>query len=115
MLVFLEAGGLQGGGVNFDAKTRRESTEMEDIFIGHIGGMDTFARSLIIADDILTKSKYTELRDKRYETWESGDGKAFTEGKLTLEALAKIGAGVGEPEQISGKQELFENIVNQYI
>ncbi|WP_111978035.1 xylose isomerase [Algibacillus agarilyticus] len=115
MLVFLEAGGLQGGGVNFDAKTRRESTDMEDIFIGHIGGMDTFARSLIIADDILTKSKYTEMRNTRYETFETGQGKDFVEGKLSIEQLAEIGKAVGEPEQISGKQELFENIVNQYI
>ncbi|KMT65304.1 xylose isomerase [Catenovulum maritimum] len=115
MLVFLEAGGLQGGGVNFDAKTRRESTDMEDIFLGHIGGMDTFARSLIVADEILTKSKYKELRAQRYSTWEEGKGKEFTEGKLTLEELAEIGTAVGEPEQISGKQELFENIINQYI
>lgn len=115
MLVFLEAGGLQGGGVNFDAKTRRESTDMEDIFLGHIGGMDTFARSLIVADEIITKSKYTELRNKRYETFESGQGKDFVDGKLTIQQLAEIGAAVGEPEQISGKQELFENIINQYI
>ncbi len=115
MLVFVEAGGLQGGGVNFDAKTRRESTDMEDIFLGHIGGMDTFARGLIIADEILTKSKYKELRAQRYETFQSGKGKEFTEGKISLEELAEIGAAVGEPEQISGKQELFENIINQYI
>ncbi|MCU4677269.1 xylose isomerase [Catenovulum sp. 2E275] len=115
MLVFVEAGGLQGGGVNFDAKTRRESTDMEDIFLGHIGGMDTFARGLIIADEILTKSKYKALRAERYSTFQSGKGKEFTEGKITLEELAEIGAAVGEPEQISGKQELFENIINQYI
>ena len=115
MLVYLEAGGLQGGGVNFDAKTRRESTDMEDIFLGHIGGMDTFARSLIIADDILTKSKYKELRATRYSTWQEGKGKEFTEGKLSLQDLAAIGAEVGEPKSISGKQELFENIINQYI
>ena len=115
MLVFLEAGGLQGGGVNFDAKTRRESTDMEDIFLGHIGGMDTFARSLIIADEIIAKSKYSELRAARYASWTDGQGKDFTEGKLSLQDLAAIGAEVGEPEQISGKQELFENIINQYI
>ncbi|WP_017446990.1 xylose isomerase [Gayadomonas joobiniege] len=115
MLVYLEAGGLQGGGVNFDAKTRRESTDMEDIFLGHIGGMDTFARGLIIADEILNKSDYKKLREARYATFQSGQGKAFTEGKLDLAELAKIGIEVGEPEQISGKQELFENIINRYI
>ncbi|MER2492099.1 xylose isomerase [Catenovulum sediminis] len=115
MLVFVEAGGLQGGGVNFDAKTRRESTDMEDIFLGHIGGMDTFARGLIIADEILTKSNYKALRAQRYETFQSGKGQQFAEGKMTLEELAEIGTAVGEPEQISGKQELFENIINRYI
>ncbi len=115
MLVFLEAGGLQGGGVNFDAKTRRESTDMEDIFHGHIGGMDTFARSLIIAEKIITESPYSDLRKARYETYQSGKGKEFADGKMSLEKLAQIGSEVGEPEQISGKQELFENIVNQYI
>jgi len=115
MLVLLEAGGLQGGGVNFDAKTRRESTDMEDIFLGHIGGMDTFARALITADKILENSQYSALRQQRYETYQSGDGKRFADGKMSLEELAKIGANVGEPERLSGKQELFENIVNQHI
>ena len=115
MLVILEAGGLQGGGINFDAKTRRESTDMDDIFLGHIGGMDTFARSLIIADRILNESRYRELRASRYETFQSGKGKAFAEGKMALDELAQIGAALGEPEQKSGKQELFENIINQYI
>ena len=115
MLVILESGGLQGGGINFDAKTRRESTDMEDIFLGHIGGMDTFARALITADNILKKSRYRELRELRYETYKQGRGKEFIEGRLTLEELAKIGVDIGEPEQISGKQELFENIINQYI
>lgn len=115
MLVILESGGIQGGGVNFDAKTRRNSTDMEDLFHAHIGGMDNFARALLIANDILKESDYKKLRRNRYRSFERGDGKKFEQGKLKLQDLAKIAAKNGEPEQISGKQELFENIVNQYI
>lgn len=115
MLVILEAGGLQGGGVNFDAKTRRNSTDLEDIFIAHIGGMDVFARSLLIANDILEKSVYKKMRKERYSSFDSGNGKAFEEGKLTLEDLHKLAAQNGDPKLVSGKQELLENIINQYI
>ena len=115
MLVFLEAGGLQGGGINFDAKTRRNSTDLEDIFIAHVGGMDVFARALMIADDILQKSAYTKIRKDRYSSFDSGNGKAFADGKLTLEDLHKFASSNGEPQLISGKQELLENILNQYI
>jgi xylose isomerase len=115
MLVILEGGGLQGGGVNFDAKTRRNSTDLEDIFIAHIAGMDTFARALVTADAILTKSPYKKLRADRYASFDNGKGKELEEGKLTLEDLASIGADLGEPAQISGKQELYEAILNQYI
>jgi len=115
MLVFLEAGGLQGGGINFDAKTRRNSTDLEDIFYAHIGGMDAFARALLVANDILEKSAYQKLRQERYASFDTGAGQDFETGKLGLADLAKIAENQGEPEQRSGKQELFENMINRYI
>ncbi len=115
MLVFLEAGGLRGGGVNFDAKIRRNSTDLEDLFYAHIGGMDTFARALLAADKILSSSRYPTLRKERYAGFDSGDGQAFAAGKLSLQDLDRIAAGQGEIPLTSGRQELFENIVNQYV
>lgn len=115
MLVFLEAGGVQGGGINFDAKTRRNSTDLDDLFHAHIGGMDVFARALLVADQILQNSKYPALKAQRYATFDSGKGKDFEIGKLKLEDLTAIAAEVGEPAQISGKQEMYENILNQFI
>jgi xylose isomerase len=115
MLVFLEAGGLTTGGINFDAKLRRNSTDLEDLFIAHIGGMDTFARALMVAHDILEKSDYRKIRENRYASFDSGNGQAFEQGKLTFDDLHKLASGNGEPKQISGKQELLENIINQYI
>jgi xylose isomerase len=115
MLVFLKAGGLQGGGVNFDAKIRRNSTDLTDVFHAHIGGADTFARALLIADKIITSSPYEKLRTERYSSFDSGNGKAFEEGKLSMEDLYKIAQENGELSLKSGKQELFENIINQYI
>ena len=115
MLVLLESGGLRGGGINFDAKTRRNSTDLEDIFYAHIGGMDAFARALLVAQNILRNSDYKKLRRQRYASFDRGKGKEFEQGKLKLTDLAKLAAKNGEPAQISGKQELFENIINQYI
>jgi xylose isomerase len=115
MLVFLKAGGLQGGGVNFDAKIRRNSTDLEDVFLAHIGGADTFARALLIADKIITSSPYEKLRKERYASFDSGKGKDFEDGKLNLQDLYKIAQENGELSLKSGKQELFENIINQYI
>jgi len=115
MLVFLKAGGLQGGGVNFDAKIRRNSTDLEDVFLAHIGGADTFARALITADRIISSSAYDSLRQKRYSSFDSGKGKDFESGKLSLKDLYEIAHQNGELTPISGKQELFENILNQYI
>jgi len=115
MLVFLEAGGLPTGGINFDAKLRRNSTDLEDLFYGHIGGMDAFARALIIADDILTNSDYRQIRQNRYASFDSGNGQFFEQGNLTLENLRDLAVQNGEPAQISGKQELLENIINQFI
>lgn len=115
MLVFLQAGGLQGGGVNFDAKIRRNSTDMEDVFLAHIGGADTFARALITADKIMTSSPYRKLREQRYASFDSGKGEAFESGSLQLQDLYQIALENGEISSQSGKQELFENIINQYI
>ena len=115
MLVILQSGGFGGGGMNFDAKTRRSSTDLEDIFIAHISSMDTLARGLIIAGDILEKSEYLKLRQERYASYDSGDGAAFEKGRLDLAQLADIAAETGEPIQVSGKQELYESIINRYI
>jgi len=115
MLIILEAGGFAGGGINFDAKVRRNSTDRDDLFHAHIGGADTFARALITADNILQKSDYRKLRTERYASFDTGKGNDFENGKLTLTDLRNIAAASGEPETISGKQELFENIVNRYI
>ena len=115
MLVFLQAGGLQGGGINFDAKIRRNSTDLEDVFLAHIGGADTFARALITADKIMTSSPYKKLREQRYASFDSGKGAAFESGTLQLQDLYQIALENGELDAQSGKQELFENIINQYI
>jgi xylose isomerase len=115
MLVILEAGGFTTGGVNFDAKRRRNSTDDSDLFVGHIAAMDTFARALVIADEILTKSEYKALRKERYASFDTGDGKAYEEGKLTLEDLRNIALKNGEPKTTSGKQEIFEQLLSMYI
>ena len=115
LLVILPAGGFAGGGINFDAKTRRNSTDLEDLFYAHIGGMDAFARALLAADDILQKSNYRALREERYSSFNTEKGQAFEEGKLSLEDLAKMAKESAEPKMRSGKQELFENIIQQYI
>ncbi|MCH1431010.1 MAG: xylose isomerase [Flavobacteriaceae bacterium] len=115
MLVFLQAGGLQGGGINFDAKIRRNSTDLEDVFHAHIGGADTFARALLTAEKILTHSSFSALRKERYASFDTGSGAAFEKGTLSLEALAEIAFNGNPPKRISGKQERFENIINQFI
>ncbi len=115
MLVLLKAGGLTNGGMNFDAKTRRNSTDLEDIFISHITGMDVFARALIIADEILKTSDYNKLRQERYGSFDEGTGAAFERGELTLEDLQKYAIENGEPKQISGKQELYESLIFKSI
>src|SRR5690606_3796814 len=115
MLVLLRSGGLQGGGVNFDAKRRRNSTDLVDTFHGHIGGMDVFARALLIADDIIRKSPIEAMRKARYASFDSGKGADFEAGKLSLEQLAELGNAGGEVTLKSGQQELYENIVNRWI
>jgi len=115
MLVILEGDGLGAGGVNFDAKIRRNSTDLDDLFHAHVGSMDAFARGLIIANDILEKSEYKALRKQRYASFDSGKGKEFETGKLSLEDLRSHAIATGEPKKTSGKQELYENILNQFI
>ena len=115
MLVFLKYGGLQGGGVNFDAKLRRNSTDLEDLFHAHIGGADTFARGLIVADKILNDSNFSSTINKRYSSFDSGDGKKFENGNLSLEDLFQIAKNSKNIEKISGKTEFLENIINNYI
>jgi len=115
MLIILEAGGFKGGGINFDAKIRRNSTDAADLFHAHIGGMDAFARALITADNILQNSDYKKLREERYSSYDSGKGKEFEQGKLSLEELRNYAIEKGEPETRSGRQEYFENIINRYI
>lgn len=115
MLVVQAAGGLTGGGLNFDAKVRRESVDMEDIFIGHIGGMDTFARGLEVAQRILDESAYLQHKRARYASFEGGDGAQFEKGELDLVALRDLAAANGEPATTSGKQEWYENLINQYL
>jgi xylose isomerase len=115
MLIILEAGGFQGGGINFDAKIRRNSTDPADLFYAHVGGMDLFARALVTADNILQKSEYKKLRTDRYASFDSGTGKDFEEGKVSLEDLRNYAIANGEPKVTSGKQEYIENLINRYI
>jgi xylose isomerase len=114
LLVILESGGFNKGGINFDAKTRRNSTDLADIFLAHIGGMDVFARALLIAHNILENSEYRQLRTERYASFDAGKGKQFSAGKLTLQDLKSIANKNGEPKQISGRQEYFENLIHKY-
>lgn len=115
MLIVLEANGLQGGGINFDAKIRRNSTDPADLFHAHIGGMDTFARALVTADQVLQNSDYLKIRSNRYASFDQGAGKDFENGKLNLEDLRNYAIEKGEPKTISGQQELLENIINRFI
>ncbi len=112
MLVVLNQGGIAPGGFNFDAKLRRESTDMEDLFLAHIGGMDSFARGLIIADRIISDGRYIEARRARYSSFDGEQGQAYEQGGMDLAALREMAITGGEPEQRSGKQEFLENIIN---
>jgi xylose isomerase len=115
MVIILEAGGFQTGGINFDAKIRRNSTDQADLFHAHIGGMDNFARALIIADNILQKSEYKKIRSERYASYDTGAGKEFETSSVTLESLRDYAIANGEPKTISGRQEYLENLINRYI
>jgi xylose isomerase len=115
LLVILEAGGLAGGGINFDAKRRRNSTDVADLFYAHIGGMDTVARALIVADKILQHGEYSRLRKARYASFDSGKGADYEAGMLQLEDLFQLAIENGEPATTSGKQEYLENLINRFI
>ena len=92
---------------------RRNSTDLEDLFIAHISGMDAFARALIVADEILTQSDYSKIKNGRYASFDGGDGNLFESGNLTMEDLDRIAKNNGEPQQISGKQELLEQLATR--
>ena len=114
MMQIIRNGGFKDGGTNFDAKVRRNSTDLEDIFIAHIAAMDVMAHALESAAAIIEQSPYCQMLKDRYASFDSGIGKDFEDGKLTLEQAYDYGKQVGEPRQISGKQELYESILNMY-
>ncbi len=115
MLVIVQSGGLQGGGVNFDAKRRRNSTDLEDMFHAHIGGIDAFARALLITEKLLNETDFDTKVKGRYASFNEGNGKAYEAGSLSLTDLHTLAHENGEPEQISGKQEYLENLINRCI
>ena len=110
----IDQGGLAPGGLNFDCKVRRESTDDVDLFIGHIGAMDTFARGLRNAAKIREEGVLPAMVKDRYASYEGGIGKKIEEGTLTLEECETYIEQNGEPNQTSGKQELFEMVLNRY-
>ena len=114
MMEIIRGGGFKDGGTNFDAKTRRNSTDLEDIFIAHVAAMDVMARALLSAADIIEHSPIPQMVKERYQSFDQGEGKRFEEGKMTLEEAYEYGKRIGEPKQTSGKQELYEAIVNMY-
>jgi len=115
MMEIIQGGGFTNGGVNFDAKTRRNSSDLDDIFIAHVSGMDVFAHALVIADTILKDSDYLKLRKNRYASYDNGKGAEFEAGKLNFTDLYNLAKLVGEPKQTSGKQEMLEQLINCYI
>ena len=115
LLVIIRSGGLEGGGINFDAKTRRNSTDLEDLFHSHIGGIDLFAKSLLITQKIIEDSDYISMLKKRYSSFESDLGKKFTNSELTLKQMNSYAKKIDEPNLKSGRQEFFENLINRYI
>tara|TARA_B100001559_G_scaffold192282_1_gene160884 strand:- start:106 stop:1434 length:1329 start_codon:yes stop_codon:yes gene_type:complete len=115
LLVIIRSGGLEGGGINFDAKTRRNSTDLEDLFHSHIGGIDLFAKSLLITQKIIEDSDYISMLKKRYSSFESDLGKKFTNRELTLKQMNSYAKKIDEPNLKSGRQEFFENLINRYI
>ena len=114
MMQIIRNGGLGNGGTNFDAKTRRNSTDLEDIFIAHIAAMDAMARALENAAALLEESPIQKMVAERYASFDEGLGKKFENGELTLEDVYAYGKQVDEPKQTSGKQELYEAILNMY-
>jgi xylose isomerase len=115
MMIIVEAGGLKGGGINFDAKIRRNSTDPADLFYAHIGGMDVFARALVVADAVLSNSDFKKIREERYASFANGKGNDFEKGKLSLEDLREFAIENGTPPVKSGQQEFLENLINRFI
>ncbi len=115
MLVILQAGGFGGGGINFDAKIRRNSTDVADLFYAHIGGMDSFAKALLTSNAILRDGTYSRLRQERYASYATGAGAAFEAGNLSIEDMMQYAIDNGEPATTSGRQEYYENLLNRFI
>ena len=115
MMIVLQQGGLGAGGFNFDAKVRRESTDLEDLFLAHIGGMDAYARALLIAERIVSEGKLEAFKNQRYRSFDAADGKRFEAGDLGLADLRDIAASSPEPTLESGKQEWVETVLNNYM
>ena len=115
LMVILGSGGLGRGGINFDAKVRRTSTDLEDLFIGHIGAMDAFARGLEVASALLEHSVVCKIRAQRYHSFDQGLGQRFAQGALTLSQLRDYACDLPPVPATSGKQELLENVINQYL
>ena len=115
LLVIIQSGGFRGGGINFDAKIRRNSTDLNDMFYSHIGAIDLFAKGLLITEKILNDSDYSKLLKERYASFDTGKGKDFEDGKVSMKDLYQHAFRLKEPKLISGRQELFENIINRYI
>jgi xylose isomerase len=115
MLALIRMGGFKTGGLNFDAKIRRNSVDLDDLFIAHVGGMDAFAYGLEKADAILADGRFTDLLKKRYASFDTGDGAKFEKGGFTLDALAALATDYGKAGWTSGKQELYENIFSDIV
>jgi xylose isomerase len=115
MHVILDQGGLAPGGLNFDAKVRRASTDLDDLFYAHIGGMDTFALALKIAYQMKQDGALSGFIRERYGGYDSGIGKQIENRQTTLAGLEQYALERGEPELRSGRQERMENIINQYL
>ncbi len=112
----LQHGGLAPGGFNFDAKLRRQSTDRSDLFHAHIGGLDTLARALLVAADLIERGELAALKDRRYAGWDGDLGKAILAGTLSLADLeARVADGSVDPRRVSGAQERLENLVNERI
>jgi xylose isomerase len=115
MMIILGQGGLGSGGLNFDAKPRRGSTDNLDLFYAHIGGMDTFARGLLIADRIISDGMINAFKTQRYASWNTALGQKILSGKASLDEMEAYVLEKGEPALQSGRQEYLENVINQYI
>jgi len=117
LIELLPSGGLDTGGFNFDAKVRRQSSSLEDVFYAHVGGVDTLARALLAAADIIEKGEIAAFKAKRYEGWTNSDlGKMMLSEGASLESIANAAAARKDaPDHASGQQEYLENLVNRSI